>query len=418
METCGLTAEYNPFHIGHLRQLQMIRDQLGKKGGVVVCMSGPFCQRGVPALLDKGERTKLALTMGADLVLELPFVFSSATAERFAEGAVMTLCATGVVRQIAYGTENPDRHADIRHLASILADEPEGFSAFLQEGIREGLGFAAAREAAMKQFTGDGRISELLSRSNTILAVEYEKALLRHGALPTLALPLVEKDKTSASFIRDRVQDALSSDERTAFWSLLNDLSSSLPPASLASVMRTVAEGEGYVTEEMMAPGWLLSPVFFDRDALMHMEGMQGGLGARIFNYIRHDPGKHIDKQVPRPYDAFIRQMATRSFPASRIRRAILWAAMGIRADDDALLKNGPGYIRVLGFTRQGKRLLSYMRREARLPIVTNASDFHKLEDVSAKRQAALDLRAQAVWNEYAGRRGQSEFERVVIQTR
>ena len=413
MKITGIVAEYNPFHIGHQQQLQMIRDHFGKKSGVVVCMSGPFCQRGVPALLDKGVRTELALKIGADLVLELPHIYAASTAEQFAEGAVKTLLATGVVRNLAYGTENPDAHDDIKQLASLLADESEALGQLIRDKVAQGMGFAAAREEAVKDFTHDARQSRLLADSNTILAVEYEKALLRSDPIPTLALPLVEKEKTSATLIRDRVQDAFDSKEKDALWTLMNDLNPSLPPASVASVMDALSQGKGFLTEEMIAPALFLAPVFFDREQLLSIKGMQGGLGERLFNEIRHDPAKVMAEACTRPYDAFARRMATRAHPASRVRRAILAAAMGIRADDPAYMK-GPGYIRVLGFTRQGKRLLSYMRHEARLPIVMNASDFRALDDESARRQAELDLQAQAFWNEHAGQRQNSEFERVV----
>ena len=124
METCGLIAEYNPFHNGHKQQLQVIREQFGPEAGVVICLSGPFCQRGIPALLDKGVRAHIALSMGADLILELPQAFAVTSAERFAEGAVQTLLATGIERKIDYGTDQPEQHENISKVAAILDYEP------------------------------------------------------------------------------------------------------------------------------------------------------------------------------------------------------------------------------------------------------------------------------------------------------
>lgn len=416
MEICGLTAEYNPFHIGHQRQLQLLRERLGKEAGLVVCMSGPFCQRGVPALLDKSRRAGLALSMGADLVLELPVAFAVASAERFAQGAVRTLLATGIVRCLAYGTEDPGRHDKIRQAGRLLADEPEELKAALRVGISAGKGFAAARQDALTRLVDDPDLASLLSHSNTILAVEYEKALARYGPIPSLALPLFDKEKTSATLIRDRIWQAVSGGPET-WMDLAKDLAHLLPPPSLAAVMDAVTRDQGLLAEEKLALPLLLSPPFFDRQTLEKMEGMQGGLAGRLFRALRQDPAAALGTGE-RPYDRLVSSLANRAHPATRIRRAILAAALGLEAEDEALTRSGPAYLRVLGFNRRGRRLLSFMRKEAKLPVLTQASDFRRLEDPVAVRQAAFDLQAQALWNFHAGLSGESEFTREVLQLR
>lgn len=429
METCGLIAEYNPFHNGHKQQLQVIREQFGPEAGVVICLSGPFCQRGIPALLDKGVRAHIALSMGADLILELPQAFAVTSAERFAEGAVQTLLATGIVRNIAYGTEQPEQHENIRNVAAILADEPPELGEIIRNHIALGTGFAAARSQALDHITGNPSLGALLRDSNTILAVEYEKALVRYnyGAtvqdnghpapVTTHAFPLFDKEKMSASAIRDRIWEALELDRGEDYLPLMRTLALLLPPASVAAVMDAVTRGKGLLFDEMIAPLFLLAPVFSHLDRLKQIHGMQGGLAERLVNAFRDDPASVLQKGAT-PYETFVRSLATRNHPASRIRRAIISAAMGIENDHNALTKIGPTYLRVLGFTKRGKRLLSFMRHTASLPIIVNTSDFRKLEDPSAIAQAKLDLHAQAVWNLHAGYPDRSEFMRDVLQAR
>ncbi|HZK29283.1 MAG TPA: nucleotidyltransferase family protein, partial [Clostridia bacterium] len=277
MDTCGLTAEYNPFHKGHRKQLAMIRERFGSDAGVIVCLSGPFCQRGVPALLDKGVRARLALSEGADLVLELPQAFATASAERFAQGAVLTLLATGVVRNLAYGSERPSEHANIRKVAALLADEPAGFGSQIRSRIASGTGFAAARSQAVGHLTKNASFAALLRHPNTILAVEYEKALFRsdHGvsgvrpqdwkqtsSISTHALPLFDKDSLSASAIRDRIWKAVRNRQSQAYEPLTRDLARWLPPASLAAIMDAVTMEQGLLLDEMIAPALLMSSVF------------------------------------------------------------------------------------------------------------------------------------------------------------
>lgn len=101
MGVCGIITEYNPFHLGHIYQLSETRNILGENSFIVCVMSGNYVQRGECAIVDKWSRTRAALQGGADLVLELPTPWATASAEAFARGAVEILAATGVVDQIS-----------------------------------------------------------------------------------------------------------------------------------------------------------------------------------------------------------------------------------------------------------------------------------------------------------------------------
>ena len=107
MRVVGVIAEYNPLHNGHIYHLEQAKRKTGASYCVVI-MSGNFVQRGEPACTDKFTRAEWALQAGADLVIELPTVFANASAERFAEGAVRLLHATGLVTDLAFGAEQGD----------------------------------------------------------------------------------------------------------------------------------------------------------------------------------------------------------------------------------------------------------------------------------------------------------------------
>ena len=93
MKVCAVIAEYNPLHLGHLKQIEYVKNVL-KAEKIIVIMSGNFTQRGEPAILDKFTRSKLALLAGADLVIELPTVFACNNAEVFAKGRIWTVYLT------------------------------------------------------------------------------------------------------------------------------------------------------------------------------------------------------------------------------------------------------------------------------------------------------------------------------------
>ncbi|WP_036638603.1 nucleotidyltransferase family protein, partial [Paenibacillus durus] len=105
MPTVGIIAEYNPLHNGHVHHYNEAKRLSGASHSIVV-MSGPFTQRGEPAMLSKRARTEMALRMGADLVIELPVAYAVQPAEWFAFGAVALLEATGVVSSLCFGSES------------------------------------------------------------------------------------------------------------------------------------------------------------------------------------------------------------------------------------------------------------------------------------------------------------------------
>lgn len=178
MKITGIITEYNPFHNGHLYHLEKAKN-LTKADGIICIMSGNFVQRGGPALIDKWQRTNMALQNGVDLVIELPTVFAVSSADFFAKGAVSILNSLGVVNNIVFGSECGEINK-LMHISRILANEPEKYKILLKENLRTGLTYAKARENALSQYINSDskNISQILSSSNNILGIEYIKALI------------------------------------------------------------------------------------------------------------------------------------------------------------------------------------------------------------------------------------------------
>lgn len=175
MKTVGIIAEYNPFHNGHLYQLKKAKEITGADFAVVV-MSGDFTQRGTPAVFDKYTRCRLSLLAGADLCIELPVVFATASAELFAKGAVSLLSALGV-DALCFGSECGEI-APLQKIASLLFAEPPAYKEALNKALKEGLSFPSARAAAVQKCAHAGSLSDVLASPNNILGIEYLKALL------------------------------------------------------------------------------------------------------------------------------------------------------------------------------------------------------------------------------------------------
>lgn len=174
MKTVGIICEYNPFHLGHKKQIDRIRQEFGTDTAVVCAMSGNFVQRGHPALVDKSIRAEAALRCGADLVLEMPVTVSLSSAEGFAQGGVEIL--SRVCDTLCFGAESADGAA-LMHTAEILCSSE--FEQVLRKFLETGVSFPAARQAALAELGGEEGI---LRQPNDILAVEYCKAIRRQNA--------------------------------------------------------------------------------------------------------------------------------------------------------------------------------------------------------------------------------------------
>lgn len=331
MRTAGVIAEYNPFHAGHAFHIQETRRRLGDCA-VVAVMSGNFVQRGECAVLDKWTRARAALEGGVDLVLELPTVWAVSSAERFAQGGVDLLEAAGVVTHLSFGSECGDVDG-LRRVAACL-DSPR-YPGELRRFLDAGLPFAVCRQAAVEELLGRP-LADLLSRPNNNLGIEYIRALnaaksdiqpitvLRTGAAHDGG---DHPEYPSASFVRENILAGEVSAE--------NPASLSYGERGVLAVLRTMGEE--------------------DFDAL---PDCGEGLSRRIFRAVRQ--GRTL-KEV---YDL----AKTKRYALSRIRRAVLWGALGLKERDRP---DGPSYIRVLGANERGREALHEMKGRARLPILT-----------------------------------------------
>ena len=199
MKIAAVAAEYNPFHKGHEYQLQEIR-RISSADFIVVVMSGNFVQRGAPAIWDKYTRSAMAVSCGADLVLELPVFYSTGSAGEFAEGIIRVLEALGNVEELWFGSESGEIETFFE-IASILAEEPPSFTAAMKKALAEGKPYPAARQAGILSAvialseeslsaahisTSNGlnteNIIEFLKQPNNILGLEYVLALKKHGS--------------------------------------------------------------------------------------------------------------------------------------------------------------------------------------------------------------------------------------------
>jgi len=409
MKIVGLIAEYNPFHNGHQYHIEKAREITGADA-VIVVMSGDFVQRGTPAIMPKHLRTETALKGGASVVIELPVCYATGSAEHFAYGAVSILEKLGCVDAICFGSECGNIEV-LQDLAKIIHDEPKQYKESLSLYLRQGDSFPLARQKAMKDFLKSNVADSILGEPNNILGIEYLKALYRlNSKIKPHTIQRVgshyhddylQKSYSSASAIRKAMSQAIELDE----FDIENQM-----PASCASLMKE-AYGHRY---PIYANDFSLLLKFKllreNKESLMKYADVSEELANRILNKLN----EFIS------YEQFCELLKTKEVTYTRISRALLHILLDIKNED----LNEIEYARVLGFRIADSEVLSQIKKQASIPLVTKlaAIDSLVMDTLSEKAISMLkqdiyasDLYESIVTDKF-GTPFINEFEQQIVR--
>lgn len=390
MKICATVAEYNPFHLGHLKHIDYMKNELGAER-IVVLMSGNFTQRGEPAVLNKFTRAKQAIIAGADAVIELPTVFAAANAETFATGAINLLDDLGAVDGLCFGVESGQKE-NFSALASAMLDETKEFKKALRRHLEEGVSLAKAKFLTVRELEGEEFSEELISLPNNILGLEYTKALLkRNSGIQTYPMLrdgdhnslILKKGITSATSIRSKIREGK-----------LKKLKKNLPP---------------YVYEDLKP-----YPFAFDKittaalltatkEKLAETPDCSEGLENRIKALVKDN--KHID--------ALVDKISTKRYTAARIRRILTANLLGITKDFTDECLNSRLYAKVLAVNSDNKDIISVLTENSRIPVITRKSDTQELKKTALKSYE-LDVLANDIYN-LATNENSNENQMIII---
>ena len=329
----GIVCEYNPFHRGHQKQIDLIRKNFGADAGIICAMSGNYVQRGHPAIYEKSLRAEAALRCGADLVIELPVTTALSSAEGFASGAVAVL--SRLCDGLCFGAEDAD---DALLQAAARALLSEDFPPLLRRELEKGCSFPAARQAALEEM---GLSARILESPNNILAVEYCKAILRQSS-PMKPIPILregsyhaeeaDSDNPSATSLRLRLGKG-------------QDVSVFLPEKA-GQVFRdapihTLEAGQRAILARLRT--------MTDGEFEVLPFGSEG-----LWRKLMHESRKQAS------LEAIAASVKSKRYTRSRIDRMILCAFLGIT---DEILNMEIPYVRVLGFNDRGRNILKHVKK-------------------------------------------------------
>ena len=168
MKVIGLIAEYNPFHNGHLYQINKIKE-LYPDGIIIAVVSSSFTQRGDISILNKWDKTNICLNNGIDIVIELPFVFATQSSDIFGTGAVKLLEKMGI-DTLVFGTET-DNIEWLKEIADLQLNNKD-YDTKVKNYLDKGLNYPTATNKAVYDLTG-----YKVDSPNDLLALSYIKQI-------------------------------------------------------------------------------------------------------------------------------------------------------------------------------------------------------------------------------------------------
>ncbi len=371
MKVAGIICEYNPFHKGHEYHIKKTRE--AGYDYIVCVMSGDIVQRGEVALYSKHDRAGLAIMGGADLVLELPAPYCCGTAADFARAGVAVLKGLGVVDGLSFGAET-DSAEELIAAVDTLENADDSL---IKKALSDGLTYPQALTYAV-----GGETSRILSGANNTLAIEYIKQLKGSEIVPFAVKRTTPHDGAkseggyaSASLIRQFIRQGVKPSNLLPF-----DL-----PAKHArseNYEATILFRLASMTQEDFAK----APYMGD------------GVAQRLYTASRRA------ESLEEIYEA----VKTKNVTHARVRRAVLLAALGVKAEEMNIL---PPYARILAANERGARVLSVAKKYATSPYSASLADLSRLSDF-AKRLSELDELCSRLQSMAIGERGISEFSR------
>ena len=343
MKTIGIICEYNPFHNGHAHQLHTLA-QLHPDALRICIMSGSFVQRGEPAIFSKFDRARWAILGGADIVIELPTLYSTGSAQLFGTGAIRMVKALAI-DALSFGSETADLDAlvDIAKRMDCKSTQEQ-----LRTYIKEGMSYGAAFRKALD--------TEILNTPNALLGLEYIRAGLAYNAKLEY-IPILRTSNHHEETLTDELPSGTALRQLiTSIGNLSSQLQSTIPP-SITSDMTQVIENGNYVNynryHDMVHS---LSRRTTPKELEKFGDFSEG---------IEHLWSKAAQQTS---WTTATEEIKSKRYTYARLQRMGAYLTLGITKDVlQNVMEEGPQYARLLAFNDRGRQ---WLRNEYEIPLI------------------------------------------------
>lgn len=337
MDTIGIICEYNPFHNGHIYHLNKVKEMF-PNSLIILVMSGNFTQRGIPSILNKWDKTEIALEYGIDLVIELPFVFATQGADIFAKGTISILKELKA-NYLVFGSESNN----IEHLEELVKISfNDNYQNKVKELLDQGYNYPTALN---KAFGNDVNIDT----PNDLLAFSYIKEIIKQEAnIKPISIKRtnsyhdtkINSDISSATSIRKAIEEN-------------KEYQNSIPEITIEKLKNNT-----YIQEEYFK--YLKYKILSTSDLSIY-QTVDEGIENRIKKYILEASN----------WDDLVLKIKTKRYTYNKINRMLTHILCSFTKEEANLL-NEIEYIRILGFNNKGKKYLNKIKKDVNTPIITN----------------------------------------------
>lgn len=337
MKICGIIAEFNPLHNGHKYLIDQVRQQL-QPDFLIVVMSGNYVQRGEVAIFDKWQRTRSAIEIGVDLIVELPFQYATSSVDLFAQGAVEILNELHCTH-IAFGTENAtfDYLGKAREITDTI-DNAKEFGDYTKS-------FATQINEVL---TDEFNIT--IDNPNQMLGFNYARQVVENN-YPIKILPI---DRMSVAHDSRNIKDSITSASNIRRKiGIGEDISQLIPNPKVAR--------ENNINNSRLFDYLKYRVITTEADKLAGIYQMTEGLENRLIKVI-----PEVNSM-----DELLQEMKSKRYTYARLRRLMLYTMLNVKDSD---IKRAKNFIHILGFSKKGREYLSCVKKKTNLSIITKVS--------------------------------------------
>lgn len=358
----GIIAEYNPFHNGHLYQIQKAKELTGADT-VITVMSGNFTQRGDTSLINKFEKAKIALQNEVDMVIELPTIYSISSAENFALGGVKILNEIGNIDYLVFGIEEENLEK-LQAIADVLVNEDDEFKRNIKEELDKGNSYPKAREIVLKKVLSSENVENIMQKPNNILAIEYLKALkTTNSKIKPFAIKRkntmhndenINENYASGTYIR-----------KLFIENNFNEIKKVVPKYTYERLLKLKNQGTYVSSINDFSDIVIYKIRTMTKEEISQIADVNEGLENSI----------KLASTTCKTIDEIIDKVSTKRYTKTRISRILTYILLDITKSEMEQSKNANQYIRVLGINKKCEGILKTINNNK---LITSLKKFEE----------------------------------------
>lgn len=358
----GIIAEYNPFHNGHLYQIQKAKELTGADT-VIAVMSGNFTQRGDTSLINKFEKVKIALQNEVDMVIELPTIYSISSAENFALGGVKILNEIGNIDYLVFGIEEENLEK-LQAIADVLVNEDDEFKRNIKEELDKGNSYPKAREIVLKKVLSSENVENIMQKPNNILAIEYLKALkTTNSKIKPFAIKRkntmhndenINENYASGTYIR-----------KLFIENNFNEIKKVVPKYTYERLLELKNQGTYVSSINDFSDIVIYKIRTMTKEEISKIADVNEGLENSI----------KLASTTCKTIDEIIEKVSTKRYTKTRISRILTYILLDITKSEMEQSKNANQYIRVLGINKKCEGILKTINNDK---LITSLKKFEE----------------------------------------